>query len=535
MSNGDSNQDSFQRVRGIKKSKFPALSEIPPNSTFDYVGNSTNYKIPVEDLLAALGVTGTLSTIGAAGAVAILRQLGSQNQIRSLTPGDGLTITINPDQGITIASGITQNDTGLPLIQDLDTAAPVVTSLVAGDGIGFQTSEDGKVIEIVATGELPETKIVTVNQESDFPTPVSGVITLEANTVYRISNDITTANRFVLQANTSVIGGSSLAPKLTYSGSDTMFTAVGAFSVLVSNLNFTAPSAKLFDVSGLVLFTFLNNVVDACDIFGDFADCTNINLVNSGIFSLATDGLRLSHSGTGNIFAVDGIFMSTAASSGFTAIDLGVATYDTIEIQDLAANAPATNIGIEVAAASANISANNLGQITNCNFTGGITAATNSPETQVRWQTLGNDDIPDSTADGLITLTGNSTETVISTVDTPVKVAGTWVDQESNLFTFDASGRLTYIGERDLRVPIDIACSFIRASGGSNPYTACIAINGVPVDETCLSMTLSSSVRDQGTLIWQHTFQTDDYVELWVESNSGTTNCICEQSVMRIN
>ncbi len=525
----------LDRNMGRKKSQFPVKTSVPSGAYVDFFESGVNWQITWTNYLASLGVTGTLSQLGAGTDTPVLFQQGSDNFIRNLNAGDGIGLSITAEGSISIKHNFVQDATGIPIITDIDTATPDVASLVAGTGIGFQVSGDGKVIEIEATGQAqPATKLVTVNQESDFPDAVSGVITLEESTAYLIANNVSTSSRFVLQAGTSLLGASPLTPLLTYTGSDTMFTANGVFSVSIRQLNFTAPSGKLFDMTSLILFSSGDCVVNACDSIGDFTDCANVNITNTGIFEATTQGIVLAHSGTGNIFAVDGLFVESTAGSGFTAIDLGTATYDTIEIQDLAVTAGAGNTGIDVAASSANISTGNLGQITDCNFTGGLTEATNNPELQVRWETQGNDGIPDSRQDGLGTLTANVTETVISVVDTPVKVTGTWVEDHSNSFTFDTNGRLTYNGERDLRVPIDISCSFLKASGSASKYTVYVAINGSTVGPG-IPVTIGPTEYDSATLVWQHDFQTNDYVELFVESNAGTVNAICESAVMRIN
>ena len=142
--------------------------------------------------------------------------------------------------------------------------------------------------------------------------------------------------------------------------------------------------------------------------------------------------------------------------------------------------------------------------------------------------------IASTTQNSLATLTGNVTETPIATVDTPVKVVGTWVDELSSYFTVAADGRATYDGFDDVTLPVDISFSLLTASGGSVNLTAYIAINGSVVANSSRMVTASSSASGSSSCIWQYTFSSGDYVEFFVENNSNAVNVIAN-GVLRVN
>ena len=86
-----------------KKSDFPASTTIDDTSTLDFVINGQNFKITKANFLTALGVTGTISQIGAVTGTPVLDVSGSPDfLIRNLEAGIGIAISTSPENGITI-------------------------------------------------------------------------------------------------------------------------------------------------------------------------------------------------------------------------------------------------------------------------------------------------------------------------------------------------------------------------------------------------------------------------------------------------
>lgn len=91
-------------AQGIKKSLFPGLTTVPAGTYFDFVVNGTNYRILDSDLYAAMGVTGTIVQEGDPLDTPVLNVSGSENQIRNLKAGTGITIALDASGSIIISS-----------------------------------------------------------------------------------------------------------------------------------------------------------------------------------------------------------------------------------------------------------------------------------------------------------------------------------------------------------------------------------------------------------------------------------------------
>lgn len=141
----------------------------------------------------------------------------------------------------------------------------------------------------------------------------------------------------------------------------------------------------------------------------------------------------------------------------------------------------------------------------------------------------------DSINDGLMWVQGSTTETVISGTGIKTKVNNVWTVGDVGRFTFDSTGRLTYTGEKPVRLPIDISTTMLTSAGGDKQAEMCVGINGSTIAATCKQGTVNSSKAASVSTIWQHEFVTGDYVEVFVSNESDTTNIIVQQAVVRIN
>jgi len=160
-------------------------------------------------------------------------------------------------------------------------------------------------------------------------------------------------------------------------------------------------------------------------------------------------------------------------------------------------------------------------------------------EDDIRWSFQGNTGIEDTSPDGLISLTGNATETVIAASSTDgsnaVLVAGTWTAVEEHQFSGTAAGRITYDGETPFHAPIDFPVSLTMASGGAKQVGVYIAVNGTVDIRTLQIATVTNAQSSSVPVSWQHTFTSGDFVEVFVENRSDTTNIVASNSVGRTN
>lgn len=524
-----------ERVLGIKKSSFPASTTVPDTATFDYVYNNTNTKITKANLLTALGVTGTIVQIGNPLSTQVLDTTGTVNGIRAITDGSGISTSVNAMNGIDIAHNFTQDSIGLPILLDIGAASPTFTSLLPGAGINL--SADGTNITITATGTaLPATNVVTVNVEADFPTAVGGVITLEAGKTYLLSNNVTTANRFVMSEGTSMIGYTAGGTALTYTGSATMFTSVDV-NATFSNIVLNCPSAKVWDASetvgSLKTLSIRSVVVASCDTLGTITDLRTFFCEALSALSVATNGFNF----VGGDFVLIGMELASiqSPSASFVALDLGTAVADTIRIRTVIFDGVTGGLALTGAASNGNLTSEGQGEMVDCSFRNDITPIdTIDLLHDVRWVGLDNNGLANTHPDSLSYNTAGTVVTIGST-SVPVKIGGTWVDSGSAHFTVDLAGRVTYIGVEDLTVPVTASLTCDPVSGGNKEFAVSFGVNGSVITATTTKGRAANADIYTLTLVWQIEFKTNDYVEAFIQNDSDTTNFNVSHGILRIN
>ena len=522
-----------------KISSFTGQALLDNADLFTFVRSSTNFNVSFSDFKNELGVTGTLNQVGDPLGVPVLDQPGGNvNNIRNIEASKGILASVSPQDGITLEWNIAQDLTGVSITSGLTNAQPVLSSFLPG--AGMQITKVNDVITFTATGAaLPATKAVTVNQESDLPTASGGIIQGEADTVYIISNNFSTANEFHFGDNSSVVSYSKESPVWTYTGTGTMFTGLNV-SVAINELKYDCPNGKAHDFSetgggNTKSVNISNSRLISCVDYGTFDSLFFAVIFNSDCFSNTTTGPVFL--GTGWALISMNRFALSSLSATYVGVDLGASTSDAIELTDLLVAGPSGAVGVTGLVSSGNITSGNLATIADCNFGGAITPITNiAPVTDVRWASRDNDGIGNSRDDSLISIQSNTSETVIALAGTPVKMVGTWTDEGSSRFTVTAiGGRMAFAGERPMRLPINATISIVGASGGDKQVSAYIAINGSVVTATKIEATASSSKAGTINLLWQHDFQPNDFVEMFLANESDTTNVIGQSAVARID
>ena len=520
------------RSQGRKKSNFPALTGIPANATLDFVTPGVNFKITLADFLAALNVTGTIVQDGAVAGTPVLDKAGTVNNIRNIEDGPGILSAVSPENGLALRHNFIINADGVPVMINKDEAQPTFRSVSAGSGIAVTLGgDDQEEIVISVSGTPATTKTVIVNTLSDLPSPVGSVITLADDTEYFFNNDVSVgANDIVLGNNCVIAAADSSVIMLSGTGSGTFITSTDVTS-RIGRITLEYPNGAMFDVTdstGTKIFQLIDMTISSADTLGDVGGHAAYQFNNVAFFSIATGGFDFTGS-TNILFALACLVEMTDGSF----FDFGAATIDSMNMDGCVFTLTAASSHAITATGSTNIGS--IATMTNCRTSGSGTLLDGVATTDDKWQFDLNDDIRDTRTDALISLSANATETAIAVINTPVLVAGTWDDSEvASQFTIDTAGRATYTGVKDIRLPITISATASMASGGTNSITLYIAINGVIVAESGAQNDIST-ISGRTTAIWQHTFSTSDFVELWVENNDGTVNIIVTDSVLRVN
>jgi|TARA_R110000803_G_scaffold46383_3_gene97346 hypothetical protein len=128
-----------------------------------------------------------------------------------------------------------------------------------------------------------------------------------------------------------------------------------------------------------------------------------------------------------------------------------------------------------------------------------------------------------------------ATAVAIATASTPVKIAGTWVDQISNLFTVDGTGKVSYSGTVNAPIPITATIT-VDPDSGTKDITAMLYVNGAVVTATKIAVTgIAAGDKKPITLNWFYQFSTSDYVEIYLQNDTDTTDLTTTYSSLRIN
>ena len=380
------------------------------------------------------------------------------------------------------------------------------------------------------------TRRIVVNAISDLPAAVGGVITLEANTLYVQADDVNfSTTRLVFGDNTVYSGLDSLVVTLSYVGTLPLFTITNS-NGSVKNIRVTHPNSPLFSFSDPTGSHVLR--VSDVSYFGSSIGTLGGN--NSGIRltnfsgSVTANGMLFTGSWRAFLFEPS---LSSLGSGSF--VDLGSATFDSISISETTLSYVTGSFFMSGLTNAGNINTGGLASIESVRLTGTGTPLQGITPDDILYVFAHNNSIRDSKADGLISMQGNTTQSVVGTpvggTGTPVLVAGVWVPDEISQFTGSTSGRFTYIGDNDARLPILFSVSASPALSTGISISAYIAINGVAVTQSRRQGTGAANNPTSITLPWQYTFSTNDYIEVFIANDSNATNILVSSAVGRIN
>lgn len=475
--------------------------------------------------------------------------------IAKITSGTGIVI----DLGTSVSSTILFNDQQVILPSGsafLKGAAASANLAVGGFGIVSFTSQLGVGDSLVGIDVKDErwtfsgnshientnrdrlNNQVVVNKLEDFPTPIAGVITLEANTDYVIGDtnvDVGT-NRFALNSNV-VITGSPGPSKITSTHSGDLFSGGDLNLFNIRGCTIDAPNADIFNIVDTVPGTTIilsGNRIERCSSLGIIQDVFGVNFETNSILEADT-GITLV--GINNIVSLRQlVILSTSAT--FKGIDFGTSVSSTIEIVDLLCIAPVGALGISGLVDSGNVAIGSVANVNNSEFQGGMTALENITSDDIRWNFLGNSGISDSSPDSLIVLTNNVAETVITATSTDgsasVLVSGSWSLIRESQFSSTAGGRVTSLGERDIALPVTIQVTLESASGNNKTVAVYLAVNGVAIPEARGIAKVSANDPRTINIPWQINFSENDYVEIFVENQTDTVNLIVSDAIVRV-
>jgi len=375
-------------------------------------------------------------------------------------------------------------------------------------------------------------KQVNVNQLSDLPVPALGKYALLANTRYVIGDSINIGtDSLELASGTAVAGIESITVSITYTGTGDMFIGTDV-SAKISNVGIICASGRFInwnDSLGSVL-----RLVDlgiTCDRFALFTGVNSfIRLTNVSPTTITTDGAQF----VGSFGALQ--YQSSLANlSAGDLLGLGTATFVSFRIANVISNVASGATFLNGLIDSGNIVAGGTGSVLGTTISGAGDRLNNISVEDALWQFLLNDDIADTRPDGLLSMQGNTTATVISVAGTPVLIAGTWTVERSSQFLGTVAGRLTYEGGKDATLPLTGSFTLEPVSGGAVNLSIEAAIGGVAVPGSKRTANASAGNPVSITAPWQEVLSTSGFVEWFVTNEDTTVNILVSSGISRVN
>jgi hypothetical protein len=498
-------------------------TSIASSDILAVVSNATLYGITFSNFQAALGVTGQIKPVGSASAVQIINKPSTGlNYIRSLLPTQGITAIVDSYGNINIKTNIANAGTssdGKQLIIDPTAAQIKFKRLKASSGISLLETTNG--IEISATELALTSKTVIIGAMSDFPAAVGGTITVEEDTDYVVTNDLTTSDRFITISGSPCVMRSSdrSIVSLVYTGTAAMFTSVNP-ALTIKDISITCATGTFVDTTGSSTGTIRLSDISIPNVknLGAIDSVRAITVNNMSTTAITGDGFVFS--GTGISANLNGMLFS-AVSAGVDLYKLGTATFKKLRIDNIAVNASESgSVFLSGAAASANIEGGAVANVTSVNINGSMTSLTNIATTDNQFDFKNSNTIPDTRPDAFGVFLTPTTTTLAAA--TPALINGTWTSVRTSQMTFSAAGRATYTGENGGTFPIFATVTAQPVSSTNKVINFYFAKNGTIVANTKVKATISNLVAEQHTVIWQDALVKGDYYELWVESVDGT-------------
>lgn len=370
-----------------------------------------------------------------------------------------------------------------------------------------------------------------VNSADDFPAAVAGVRVLPAGSAYYLTTAVDLqGDRIECDGKCAIVGSSPEISQITSTGLASGTALItSTFSLTLSNvqieevgtaldLNASSNSDEALDWTSV---NFLNvDTVGTITTYDNFIGQL-IGFLNSG---------GLTFAGTFETVGFDNSLFNAAPGTTVIAFDAAAVITRRFRVDSSSFVALAGETALSV---PDTITIPTDGYILNgVNFSGGGTYQTGIVVDSLASNFNDCIGITNTTYAGEITMQGNATETVISSTGVAVKVLGTTVlNAITQKFTMPANNRLTYVGAQTKTFKVAISVSF--TSNNNKKIGFFVAKNGSLIlsSEAYFTSSNGSAALNVQSLV---TMETDDYIELFVENDTDTSNVTVETMSMII-
>jgi hypothetical protein len=383
---------------------------------------------------------------------------------------------------------------------------------------GFLTSGDWNTFNNKASASAIRSSYVLVKSASDFPAPVSGVITLVAGTTYEINGAISLTSKINLNGCT-VRGVDHDVDQLIYTpSSGELITGANGGDLYSLTLTAASAGAKVFNIDAGG--ASLNIDVKHCYV----ASSDNVGLVkgfggnvffDDNVFTGNTNGLTFQND--------DQVFLHNQywENSNHNTFITFTGTLSSIQILGgiMMPTSANTATGIDVSG----ISSLANGDLRTMMFNGSGTYTTGTFTNAWTVDCMGLTTQRDEVAAGNM-FDSVSVATTIGATNSPVKVAGTTASRNLYRVTMPASNRLTYTGTKTRTFLVTCAASCTGTTNNTF-FTFSIAKVGSVLTESKQKIKIASNTDQQAVAIsCTVTLAPNEYVELWVENNTNVSD-----------
>jgi len=480
------------RNYGKKWSEFNKVQSISGTASVCIVEGGQNVTISVSDFAQQFGLA-DIRTQG--NGVPVLDQAGAQYNIRAIEATGGLSLSVGPTNNIQLSTAIENTSEGGAKIFVDDTAVPLVARAIEGDG-GIVVTQAGGTITISGNIIPTPTKTKLVNDVNDFPAPVGGEIQLAGDTDYELGDTIDIGSlKFRSGDNTVMSAQSVLIGGIISSTSDTLFCSDTGSSISLNNMFINAPNAQIFDFDSPTAKTGVFALSEV-----SIANCASMGRVNN-YQTFLVRLLRLENSGT--------------------MFDLNGSVTDVINIENVTVvSNNASNQVLDGLPNSGNVAPTGTGTFRNINIINDYTSSGNILPSDLRWEFSVSNVVPESQNIALATLTDNTLATPVSN-GVFALMSGVFTQAVESRFLIDqSSGRITYIGNKDILVDAGATFSAVKSGGGEDDYTVAIFKNDAPLAGAQIGLTLYDGSNVGSSAITTVTqMSTGDYLNLYVRGD----------------
>ncbi len=483
------------------------IGTTSPNSTLDIRGSlSLNYRSFSSSTTAAstdntLIFTGTTAaTLTLPNASTCTGRIYAIKNASTTNPLPVLTVATTSSQTIDASASWVLND-----------SKEMIT--VVSDGTNWNITGAGPV--------KSRNNYVLVQSASDFPAPVSGVITLAAGTTYEVNGTVMISSKIDLNG-CYLVGMDANNDKLVYTpASGELFTGTKGGTVKTLTLAAITTGSKLFNLD---LGSTENLIMRDAII----ANCKDVGLVKGGFiiffsvinYSGNLNGITYQDN---NTLLLDNTAWFSNNSNTFEKL---TGSFSVIEklggfSQPLSGN---SGVALDVNGITTITEAANL---KNTAFIGTGTKVNGTFSGKWEVEALGITTEKDDVATGNLYLTTSAT-TNFSGTNTPTKVLCTTSAVGLFRVSSPANNKLVYTGIKTRRFAVTGSVS-VTAQAANKYFSFYIYKNGVKLPESEQAMRLSTGV-DKGSLTVTCTVQmfTDDYIEIWAANTSDASSMTVE-------